>query len=33
MSPPSDDLPSIRHDAEELGWRIEEGSYNDLPHY
>lgn len=32
-SPPSEDLPSIRHDAEELGWRVEEGSYDDLPHY
>jgi hypothetical protein len=32
-SPPSEDLPSIRHDAEGLGWRVEEGSYNDLPHY
>ena len=29
----SEDLPSIRHDAEELGWRVEEGRYDDFPHY
>ena len=29
----SDDIPEIRRAAESLGWRLEEGSLEDLPHF
>jgi hypothetical protein len=33
FAPESADLPEIRRVAEGLGWRVEEGSLEDLPHW
>lgn len=33
FAPRSEDLPEIRRVAEGLGWRVEEGSLEDLPHW
>lgn len=33
FAPRSEDLPEIRRVAEGLGWRVEEGSFEDLPHW